>query len=79
MVSLSALRTGRLFPQEVFLVKLSQPQNHSVDVRIISIKKPNDPIGNGNRDLPACSAVLQPTAPPRIAIQLIIFSYSFLF
>jgi len=28
------------------------------------MKKSNDAIGNRTRDLPACSAVLQPTAPP---------------
>jgi hypothetical protein len=28
------------------------------------MKNPKHPIGN-NRELPACSAVLQPTAPPR--------------
>ena len=27
----------------------------------------NDPIGNGTGDLPACSAVPQPNAPPRAA------------
>ena len=31
----------------------------------MSIKNSNDTIGNRNRDLPACSAVPQPTAPPR--------------
>ena len=31
----------------------------------MSIKKYNDIIGNRTRDLPACSAVSQPTAPPR--------------
>jgi hypothetical protein len=29
------------------------------------MKNSNDTIGNRNRDLPACSAVPQPTAPPR--------------
>ena len=29
-----------------------------------SIKNLNDPIGNRTRDLPACSVVPQPTAPP---------------
>jgi hypothetical protein len=29
------------------------------------MKNPNDIIGNRTRDLPACSAVPQPTAPPR--------------
>ena len=28
-------------------------------------KLPNDTVGNRTRDLPACSAVRQPTAPPR--------------
>jgi len=32
------------------------------------IKNSNDTIGNRTRDLPACSAVPQPTAPPRIVI-----------
>ena len=27
----------------------------------------NDTIGNRTRDLPACSAVPQPTAPPRVS------------
>jgi hypothetical protein len=31
----------------------------------MSMKNSNDIIGNGTRDLPACSAVPQPTAPPR--------------
>jgi hypothetical protein len=29
------------------------------------MKKSNDTIGNRTRDLPVCSAVSQPTAPPR--------------
>jgi len=29
------------------------------------MKNSNDTIGNRTRDLPACSAVTQPTAPPR--------------
>jgi hypothetical protein len=31
----------------------------------MSMKKSNDTIGNQTRDLPACSAVPQPTAPLR--------------
>jgi hypothetical protein len=31
----------------------------------MSTKNSNDPIGSRTRDLPACSAVPQPTAPPR--------------
>ena len=32
----------------------------------MSMKNSNDTIGNRNRDLPACSAMSQPNAPPRI-------------
>jgi len=31
----------------------------------MSMKNSNDTIGNRNRDFPACSAILQSTAPPR--------------
>ena len=31
----------------------------------MSMKNSNDTVGNRNRDLPAFSAVPQPTAPPR--------------
>ena len=36
----------------------------------MSIKKSNDTIGNRTRDLPTCSAVPQPTAPPRAPIHI---------
>ena len=36
--------------------------------RNMSMKNSNDIIGNRNRDLPACSAVPQPTAPPRATL-----------
>jgi hypothetical protein len=33
--------------------------------KIMSMNKSSDIIGNGTHDFPACSAVPQPTAPPR--------------
>ena len=45
--------------------RLSRPQGHSAGGRIMSMKNSNDTIGNRTRDLLACSAVPQPTAPPR--------------
>ena len=69
MVRLSALRTGRLYPPgnipgTHFCQRLSRPQGHSAARRIVSMKNSNDTIGNRTRDLPTCSAVPQPTAPP---------------
>jgi hypothetical protein len=40
-------------------------QGHSAVRRIMSMKYSNDTIGNRTRDLPACSAVPQPTTSPR--------------
>jgi len=37
----------------------------------MSMKNSNDTIGNRTRDLPACSAVAQPTAPLRAVILLL--------
>jgi hypothetical protein len=42
------------------------PQGHSAAGRIKSTKNSNDAIGNRTRDLPACSAVPQSTAPPHM-------------
>jgi hypothetical protein len=69
VVRLSALRTDRLNPQEIpsthCCYRLSRPQGHSAAGSIMSIKNSKDTIGNRTRDLPACSAVPIPTAPPR--------------
>jgi hypothetical protein len=47
-------------------LRLRRSQGHSTSGRIMSMKNSNNTIGNRTRDLPACSAVTQPTAPPRI-------------
>jgi hypothetical protein len=72
---LSALHTGRFYPQELFLVlisvkRLSQPQGQSATGRIMSMKNLNDKIEFRTRDFPACSAVPQPTALARTPISL---------
>ena len=66
VVSLSALRTGRLYPPGNIpgtrsCWRLGQPKGHSAAGRIMSMKIFNDTIGNRTRDLPACSAVPQPS------------------
>jgi hypothetical protein len=73
VVRLSALRTGRLYPPGKIpgthlCQGLSEPQGHSVAGRIVSMKNSNDTIENRTRDLPACSAVPQPTASPRVLV-----------
>jgi len=57
--------------QEIFLVLISV--RFWVNLRVImSMKISSDTIGNRTRDLPAGSAVPQPTAPPRAPIIIII-------
>jgi len=69
VVRLSVLRTGRLYhpghiPSTHFCLRLSQPQGHNAARRIMPMKNSSDIFGNRTRDLPACSAVSQPTACP---------------
>jgi len=69
VVTFWALRTRLLYPQGNIpgthcCQRLSRPQRHSAAGRIMSMKNFNDIIRNRTRDLPACSAVPQPTAPP---------------
>jgi hypothetical protein len=52
-------------PGTHFCQRLSRPQGHSATGTIMSMKNSNNTIGNRTRDLPACSAVPQPTAPLR--------------
>jgi hypothetical protein len=56
VVSLSALRTGPLY----LLFLLDSESTAGPE----SIRNFKDSIGNRTRDLPACSAMPQPTAPP---------------
>jgi hypothetical protein len=51
------------------------PKGRSVAGRIMSMKNSNDTIGNRTRDFPACTAVPQPTAPPRAPVLLLILPY----
>ena len=47
-----------------FCYRLSQYQGHGAAGRIMSMKDSSDTIWNRTRDILACSAVPQPTAPP---------------
>ena len=54
VVSLSALGTGHLYPQEIFLVlssvkRLSQSQGHRAAGGIMSMKNSNETVGNRTR------------------------------
>ena len=60
-------------PGSRFCSRLSQPQGHSAAGRITSMKNSNDTIVNRSRDLPACSAAPQPTAPRRAPIRIIYY------
>jgi len=74
VVRLSALHNGRIYPPgnipgTHLRYRLSQPQGHSAAGKIMSMKNSIDNIGNRTRELPACSAVPQPTAhrvPPNL-------------
>jgi hypothetical protein len=55
-------------PGTHFCSRLSQPQGHSAAGRIMLMKNSSDTNGNRTRYLLACSAVPQPTVPPRAPI-----------
>ena len=48
----------------------SGKSRHSAAGGIMSMKNSSDTIWNRTRDLPICSAVPQPTAPPRTPVDL---------
>ena len=69
VVRLSALRTDRLYPPRdipgtYFCQRLSRPQGHSAPGSSKLMKDSSDPIGNQTCDVPASSAMPQPTATP---------------
>jgi hypothetical protein len=81
----SALEGGKVvspthrpsLPQEGFLVlisakRLSRPQGHNATGRIKSLKNSSDSLRNRTGDLPVCSAVPQPTAPPRTPVVVVV-------
>ena len=70
VVRLSALRTDHLYtpgntPGIHFCQRLSRARGHSAAALFKLMNNSFGPIGNRTRDLPACNAVPQPTAPPR--------------
>jgi len=71
VVRLSDLGTGCLYPKLIlpgayFYESLNRSQCNSAAGRIMSIENLSITMGNRARDLPACSAVHQPTAPPHV-------------
>jgi hypothetical protein len=56
-------------PGTHFCQRLRQSQGHSAAGSVMSMKNSNDNFGNRTLDLPACSAVPQPTAPPRAPVR----------
>jgi hypothetical protein len=76
VVGLSALRTGRLYSQEIFLVLIAvrgwvDPRGHREAEGIKSMRNSNEIIGKRIHDNPASTAGLRPAAlrVPRNNIQ----------
>ena len=67
LTSLSALRTGRLYPQ-----RLGRLQGHSAAGKAKSTNNSSELFWNRTLDLPACSAVPQTTATPRAPLNIVL-------
>ena len=62
--------TPRIYSWYSFLLEAeSTPGPYTAAGRIMPMKNCNDTIGNRTRDISGCSAVPQPTAPPRALIR----------
>jgi hypothetical protein len=57
-----------------FLLEAESTQDHSAAGRIRSIEKSGELIGNGTRDLPACSIVPQAISLPRAHVPVMTYS-----
>jgi len=80
VVRLSVLCTATFTPQDIFLVLISirgsvDDKGHSAAGKIMSMKNSSDTIGNRTLGPVACSAVPQPTAPPRAPLMHGIYNY----
>jgi hypothetical protein len=69
-----AVLTPRKYLWCLFLWIAESTSKHSAAGRIMSMKNSNDTIGNRTRDLPACSAVPQPTCKKNIYTYFIHFT-----
>ena len=66
---MSTLRTGRLYPQEIFLLEAESTPGAQYGLK----NYVNNTIGNRARDIPAGISVPQPTATPRALATVVIF------
>jgi hypothetical protein len=65
------LLSPRKYSWYSFLLEAESTTGHSVARRFMSMKNPNENIDTQTHDLPACSAVPQPTATPHTPIPVV--------